>query len=246
MDFSSFYVDTEQFVTYSLEHGLSILAVAIFGWWFVRRGATVWSDDQRWRYAIILAIVLYGTQLFKVFIRLYLGNFDKTTDLPLELCNLLPLFMIIALVTRSRLLLSIIFFWILGGTSQANVTPTLRNVLPHYEAIRYWAIHMGLPILAIYSWVVLGFRYTFKDVVRSALALNVLAAVIYPLNLALGSNYLFLMGKPDGTTIYDLLGPWPWYIMSIEFVMLVVFSIILLHFLGYERWRGRGVRTVSS
>ena len=241
MDFTTFYTDTISFTNYGMEHFFSVMVVLLFGVWFLRKGKYDWNEKQQWRYVIIFAVVLYAIQLFKTFIRLYLGNFDITEDLPLQLCNILPLIVAVALYYRSRMVLSVVFFWILAGTAQANITPTLLNTFPHYEAIRYWAIHTGLPVIAIYLYYVLGYRFTLKDAVRSALALNILAAVIYPLNLALGSNYLYLVDKPPGTTIYNLLGPWPWYILNIEFVMLVLFSAVLIPFAIYERLRGSKV-----
>lgn len=237
MDLSGFYTDTTDFVSYSLEHFVSVLVVVLFGVSFLYQGKYKWNEKQKWNNAIVLACILYAIQLFKTFIRLYLGNFDITEDLPLQLCNILPLLMIIGLAYRSRLILSVTFFWILAGTAQANITPTLFNVFPHYEAIRYWAIHVGLPVLAVYTFYVLGYRYTMYDAVRSALGLNVLAAFIYPINLALGANYLYLNAKPPAGTIYDLLGPWPWYIISIEALMLVLFSVVLVPFLVYSRLR---------
>ena len=239
MDISAFYTDSISFTNYGLEHFFSVLLVATFGLWFLRKGKYYWDEKQKWRYVIIFAAVLYGIQLFKTFFRLYLGNFDITEDLPLQLCNILPLILVFALYYRSRLVLSVVFFWILAGTAQANITPTLQNTFPHYEAIRYWAIHVGLPVIAIYLYYALGYRFNFKDAVRSALGLNVIAAIIYPLNIFLGSNYLYLNAKPPGTTIYNLLGPWPWYILNIELVMLVLFSAVLIPFLIYERVRGQ-------
>lgn len=241
MDISAFYKDTISFNSYSLEHFFSVVLVAVFGVWFLRKGKYSWNEKQKWKYAIIFAATLYGIQLFKTFIRLYLGNFDITEDLPLQLCNILPLILVFGLYFRSRLVLSIIFFWILAGTAQANITPTLLNTFPHYESIRYWAIHTGLPVLAIYLYYALGFRFQIIDAVRSALSLNLLAAIIYPVNIWLGSNYLYLNAKPPGTTIYNLLGPWPWYIMNIEFVMLVLFSIVLIPFAIHEKYRGQNV-----
>lgn len=238
MDLSAFYTDTVSFSNYGFEHLVSVLSVLLFGIWFNRQGRRKWNEEQQWRYALIFAVALYGIQLFKTFIRLYLGNFDITEDLPLQLCNILPLLVTLGLYFRSRLILSVTFFWILAGTAQANITPTLLNTFPHYEAIRYWTIHVGLPVIAVYVYYVLGFRFRIKDAVRSALALNVLAAVIYPINCLLDSNYLYLIGKPPGTTIYNLLGPWPWYIMNIEFLMLVLFSLVLVPFYIYERIKG--------
>jgi len=197
-------------------------------------GKTRWNKEQQWRYGLIFTVVLYAVQLFKTFIRIYLGNFDASTDLPLELCNIIPLIMLIGLWMRSRLVLSIIFFWIMAGTIQANITPTLLNTFPHYEWIRYWLIHTGLPIMAIYTFYVLGFRYTFRDIVRSALAMNIVAAVVYLINIALDSNYMYLVAKPPPGTIYDVLGPWPWYIVSLEVALLIFFSIAYLPFRVYS------------
>jgi len=241
MDFSAFYTDTTNFEAYSVEHFCGVFAMFVFGVWFLYMGKYKWTKAQQWKYAKIFTIALIAIQLFKTFIRLYLGTMDPATDLPLQLCNMLPFLMLFALIRKSRMLLSVIFFWILAGTAQANITPTLLNELPHYEAIRYWMIHMGLPILAIYSFYVLGFRYTFRDVVRSALGLNVMAAIIYPINYFLDANYLYLNAKPPPGTIYDLLGPWPWYIMSLEGVMLILFSIVLIPFLVYHKLRGHTV-----
>ena len=235
MKWADFYTDSVSFSSYGMEHLISVLVVAIFGVWFLRKGKYSWNEDQKYRYAIIFAAILYGIQLFKTFIRLYLGNFDITEDLPLQLCNFLPVLLIIGLVYRSRLILSVIFFWILAGTAQANITPTLLNTFPHYEAIRYWAIHTGLPVLAIYLYYVLGYRFTLKDAVRSALALNLVAIVLYPLNIWLNSNYLYLVAKPPGKTLYSLLGPWPYYLMGLETLLLILFSGVLIPFMIYER-----------
>ncbi len=224
-----FYIDSTDFVNYGIEHFVSVLVMVVFGILFLKMGKR-WNEEQKWKYPIIFAISLLCIQLFKSVIRLYLGNFDITEDLPLHLCNFLPMLMIIGLIYKSLKLISVLFFWILGGTIQANVTPTLLDVFPHYEAIRYWTVHMGLPILAIYTAYVLEYRFTFRDALRSALSLNIVVAIVYPLNLLLGSNYMYLVHKPPPGTIFDILGPWPWYILSLELVMFVLFAVLLIPF----------------
>ncbi len=234
MQFSDFYIDTAGFVAYTSEHFWGVFSVVLFGVWFLYMGKYKWNEEKQWRNALIFASALYVLQLFKTFIRIYLGNFNVTTDLPLELCNIIPLLMTIALWRKSRMLLSVIFFWIMAGTIQANITPTLHNVFPHYEWIRYWVIHSGLPVLAIYSFYVLGFRYNFRDIVRSALGMNILASIIYIINIYLNANYMYLVAKPPHGTIYDFLGPWPWYILSLEFALIIFFSVVLSPFLLYS------------
>jgi hypothetical integral membrane protein (TIGR02206 family) len=234
LQFSDFHTDTADFVAFSLEHFWGVSVVVLFGVWFLYMGKYKWNEEQKWRNAIIFTSVLYGIQLFKTFIRIYLGNFNIVTDLPLELCNMIPFFMLIALWRKSRMILSVIFFWIMAGTIQANITPTLLNVFPHYEWIRYWLIHSGLPVMAIYTFYVLGFRFNFRDIVRSALGMNIIAAFIYLVNLLLDANYMYLVAKPAQGTIYDVLGAWPWYIVSLELALLIFFSAVLLPFRLYS------------
>jgi hypothetical protein len=46
----------------------------------------------------------------------------------------------------------------------------------------------------------------------------------------LGSNYLFIMRPPDTPSLIDMLGPWPWYILSLEAIAL---ALCLLLYLPY-------------
>jgi hypothetical integral membrane protein (TIGR02206 family) len=122
------------------------------------------------------------------------------------------------------------FFWIMAGCAQSIFTPTLTESLPNYEAIRYWAVHAVIILGALYGSIVLGYTVTWRDALRSAIGLNVVAAILYPINIVLGANYMYLNAKPPGTTFYDLLGPWPGYIVALEGVIFVFFGLILLPF----------------
>jgi hypothetical integral membrane protein (TIGR02206 family) len=113
---------------------------------------------------------------------------------------------------------------------QAVFTPTLFESLPHFEAIRYWIVHAGLPILMLYGAMVYGFRLKFRDILWSLFYLNIVTAVIYPINLLTGGNYLYIMEKPPGPTMFDIMGPWPFYILSCEIVFLVLSFILYLPF----------------
>lgn len=91
-------------------------------------------------------------------------------------------------------------FWVILGVSQANFTPSVEFTLFHYDAIRYWMVHLGLVLLAIYPAIAWKWMLEFKDVLRTFFALNGIALIIYGFNVVLNSNYMYLMGKPPGTT----------------------------------------------
>ena len=49
-------------------------------------------------------------------------------------------------------------------------------------------------------------------------------------NLAVGSNYMFLMRKPDTASLLDLLGPHPVYIFVEELIALTLFILMYIVF----------------
>lgn len=223
--------DNDTFVRYSTEHWVSLVFWWIVGLSMIYLARNRWNESQQRRYIFYFGLFIAFTQLFKVFARLYLGTFDITKDLPLELCNTMALAMPWIMYYKSRFGWSLLFFWICAGTAQAMITPTHTAAFPNYEAIRYWAVHVGLPIMAIYGAAVYGWRLTWKDALYSGIGMNVVALIVYLINSLIGANYMYLNAKPPGTTLYSILGPWPWYILSLELVIVVLFSLLIVPFL---------------
>jgi hypothetical integral membrane protein (TIGR02206 family) len=224
----SFYTDSHLDVTHKPEHWVNVGIYFALGFLLLYLGRYKWNEEQRYKYIVWISVFIYGLQIFKTCIRLYLGNFNHETDLPLHVCNILPLGMALVYGMRNRALFGILFFWVMCGTLQANFTPTLWDYFPHYESIRYWATHSLLPFIAIYGLVVIGFKINFRDVIISWLAMTVGAYLMYHVNNALGSNYWFVNAKPNAKTIYDLLGPWPTYMFQLFPVVLVLFTVMFL------------------
>ncbi len=125
----------------------------------------------------------------------------------------------------------------MAGCAQSIFTPTLTETLPHYEAIRYWLVHGVIILGALYGWLVFGYHLRWKDALVSMIGLNVLALIMFPINVWLQANYMYLNDKPPGTTFYDLLGPWPHYIWMLEFVVVAFFGILLIPFYFKEQSR---------
>lgn len=226
--FQSFYVDRHTDVSHTFEHYFSVFVYFMIGFWLLYKGKNSWSKEQGRKYIMFLCLFIFGLQVFKTCIRLYLGNFNIATDIPLQVCNLMPLAMFFVFYLNSRALFGIFFFWIMCGTLQSNFTPTLWDHFPHYESIRYWATHALLPFIAVFGLVAMKWTLNYKDVIISWLSMTAGAYIMYHINNFLGANYWFVNNKPKAATMYDLLGPWPDYMFQLFPIAWVLFTATFL------------------
>ena len=226
----AFLLENGNFENYGLEHLVCFSSCILGIFLMLYIGKKHWSDDQNKLYLTIICTAGALLQLFKVGYRYQAGYFDVTNDLPLHLCNILTLLMPLVVWFNWKKLWGITFFWIIAGCAQAIFTPTLTESMPHYEALRYWVVHAVIILVALHGIVVFNYKLTFYDAFRSILAMNILAAILYPINVALQSNYMYLNAKPPGKTFYDLLGTWPGYIVALEIIVIVLFTMMVLPF----------------
>lgn len=243
---NSFFGTTNYFTSYSPEHFLLLFGFLFFAIWFFRFMKTRSEENQR-KALLSIAVALTVAQLIKIPLNHYTGTFDVTKDIPLHMCNFLPFIMIGVYITKSRIIWATVFFWIILGVSQANFTPSVDYSLFHYDAIRYWMVHLGLVLLALYPAIAWKWELELRDVARTLIWLNIVAVFIYGINLILDSNYLYVMGKPPGTTFFSILPPWPTYILVLE-VIIVIWSLMVLGIFKMVRKKGYSdkSRTIES
>ena len=58
---------------------------------------------------------------------------------------------------------------------------------------------------------------------------------VFLVNLLLGSNYAYLMGKPPTASAFGYLGDYPWHLLVSEALALVLFVLVLLPALPRKR-----------
>lgn len=147
-------------------------------------------------------------------------------SLPLELCSLSLLVAIILLWTGYQRLYPFVFFAGIGGALQAVLTPVLDLSYPHFRYFHFFYTHGGIILTALYFTWVKGYRPTFKGVLLTMLILNLLLPFIFFINRIVDGNYMFLRMKPVNGSLLDYLGPYPWYLLSLEAVAFLIFTIL--------------------
>jgi hypothetical integral membrane protein (TIGR02206 family) len=96
-------------------------------------------------------------------------------------------------------------------------------------------MHLLVVWAAVYLTAGLRVRPSWR-LYRSTVALTLLWAVsVMAFNVAFDTNYGFLNAKPSTGSILDLLGPWPWYVVTEIVMVTVVWALITLPWTGVRR-----------
>jgi len=147
--------------------------------------------------------------------------------LPLHVCGMTVLLSVATLLWRRRLTYELVYFWGLAGASNAMVTPELTEGFPGYHFFQYFISHAGIVVTAVFATWGLGMRPTLRSLVRAFVLMNVVAAVMAPLNHVLDANYMYLCEPPETASPFLFL-PWPWYIAWLEVLALAFFGALYL------------------
>lgn len=165
------------------------------------------------------------------------GQWTIQTMLPLHLCSLFVFLSAIMLVTKSYAIYEFAYFLGIGGATQALLTPDVGIYgFPHFRFFQIFISHGSIVTAAIYMTVVERYRPYWKSLLRVVVWANLYMLFVGLVNVLIGSNYLFIARKPDTPSLLDVLGPWPWYILSIEAVGLVIGLLLYLPFALREQF----------
>ncbi|MEM7103636.1 MAG: TIGR02206 family membrane protein [Bacteroidota bacterium] len=221
-----FFAYNQDFVLFGNQHIL-VMGLMVVLCIILPLAARSWGYSRKLTVSRIIAVSLAVSAIAYPVIRALLGDFDKTTDLPLDLCNISAFLMPIIMWTPKKKYHGVLYFLVLAGTLQAVLTPHLYNGWPNFTFIKYWVIHAGLIVYVVYITVAFKFYPDWKSLIKAFVALQVYAIILYGINSLLESNYFYIMEKPPTGSALDYLGPWPWYILVCEGLVLVLFAIVL-------------------
>lgn len=195
---------------------------------------------------ISLAFLFLLSRLSLDFWYIYTGHWKLSSSLPLELCSISSFLCALMLLTRHKFLVEVLYFIALSGSLQALVTPELYFGFPQYRYLQFFLDHFLLllsPLLMIWLEDV---KIKAFSIIKAWLFLNGLALLVYMLNKLLQANYMYLMYKPSTPSLMDYLGDHPYYLLSLEVIALVLFSVLYLFFRASQEWKGREVRESSK
>ncbi len=222
----TFFTYNKDFDTFGTQH-LVVLGISFFLCialpYFAKHNLS--AKRQLWLSRIMALWISFGAFNY-IFILLLLGDFNYKTDLPFDVCNFTAAILPFIMWKPTKRVHEILYFWILAGTMQGIITPHLYNGFPNFIFIKYWTVHGGLVVYAIYITYVFGFKPTIRSIWKAFILLLGYLVVIYFINLLLGSNYAYVVHKPPTSSVLDYFGPWPVYIFVGATLGLLLFFIV--------------------
>jgi hypothetical integral membrane protein (TIGR02206 family) len=174
----------------------------------------------------LLGLVLIGYAATIYLLKGIDGELSWQYALPLEFCHWVMFAVVISLFRPTPILSEIAYFWGAAGTLQATLTPDITQGFPSWEFILFFWSHGGILLAILFLFVGQNFRPRRGSIWRMMLAANLYAATVGILDKLFGWNYGYLCGKPYQPSLMDYLGPWPWYLVSLEFIALLSFWLL--------------------
>lgn len=193
-------------------------------------------DSTRRTVRWTLAVVIWTAEASWHAWNYFTGQWNVQNLLPLNLCSALIWLTGFMLIFENQTIYEFAYFLGIGGAIQYLATPDLSIYgFPHFRFFQTFTSHGLLVTCAIYMTVVEGFRPRWKSMLRVIIIANLYMVAIFFLNRWIGSDYLFVNGKPATASILDLLPPWPYYIIYMELLGLVTCLLLYLPFFIRDR-----------
>lgn len=176
---------------------------------------------------MVLAVCMFVDIFLGPAVRAGVYGMPLAEHLPLHLCGMTVTLGTFMLWMRSYRLYEVLYFWGTGGALVALMTPDLLQAFPHPVFFLFFLSH-GLGFMSImFATLVMGFRPRPRSLLIVMAVTAAYALLMVPVNLLLGSNYLFLLAKPAQPSPLDWFGPWPSYVPGL--VGMVACALFLLY-----------------
>ncbi len=235
---------TSRMQAYGLTHlvPLSLLTLGIVAVIWVGRRQRTYEGPSRFSRGFALAIPLTTIPLQA---HEWVTDFDLFIDLPIHLCDLAWVAAAVALWTHRPYPTALACFWGLTLTTQGVFTPDVKD-FPEVSYLTYWGLHLMIVLAAVYLVFGLKLLPRWRDYGWAVATTAAWAVAAYVLNLALDANYGYLRYKPESSSMLDLLGPWPLYILSEIVIVAGVWALITLGLRTWARQEGSTRTPVRS
>ena len=193
-----------------------------------------WKHEESLRYVLGFALILSELCYYWRLVGVPELGPNPVENLPIGVCGWASIFCSFMVIGKTQSLFDISYFWLLSGSLFALLTPTpLTYTGPtRFRYYQFWAQHTLGYVAIFYMIFVYGMRPTVRSMVKSYLALVLLAVIAYHVNVMIpGANYLYMARPEAAPSVLDILPPN--FALRISIMAAV---ITLMYGLAYLPW----------
>src|SRR5947208_2278969 len=216
-----------EFHAYGIPHFTVILLTIVLP--FVLAAIVRQTKSTRLERIIVVAlstILILNYATYLVFVRYRGGAVTWQQLLPLQLCDWGMVVVIIAMWSGRQRWFEVAYFWGIGGTVQAVLTPNLHFGFPDFRFFSFFISHCGIIIGVVFLMLTRRYRPYPMSIVRVFLWSEFYFVVTIIADELTGFNYGFLRHKPEAFSILSFLSD------SRPLYLLEMHGVALLFFLG--------------
>jgi len=189
----------------------------------VRRGKSPLVERSIVFSLSIVLVLNYAA--YMMFVR-RLGGVSWQHALPLQLCDWGMVVVIVAMWTGNQRWFEVAYFWGLGGTLQAVLTPNLPFGFPDFRFFDFFISHSGIIVGVVFLMLVHRYRPRLMSIPRVFAWSELYFIITFIADALTGYNYGFLLHKPEAFSILDFLSD------SRLLYLVQLHGVALLFFLG--------------
>ena len=226
-----------EFTNFSLAHFLPILLVAglIYLIYRYRNRLQGWRHEELMRYILAFALIISEMSYYWRLVGLPSLGPNPVDHLPITVCGWAVVFCSYMVIGKNQTLFDISYFWLFAGSIFALITPTVISYTgpTRFRYYQFWAEHTLGYVAIFYMIFVHNMRPNLKSILKSYIALAVLAVIAYFSNRMIGpgANYLFMARPEDTPSILDILPP----NFALRLLIMAA-TITLLYAVAYLPW----------
>ena len=224
------------FTLFGALHWAILVSIAFVTWLCVALYRAAPSRRIDWSISACLASMLIGSKLVEVVAIWSAGRLTLQNGLQMHLCDWSVFLVALLLFFRMPLLYELLYFWAVTGVSQALLTPDHSFLFSSWRMGAFFVSHGATLVGVLYLTFAHGMRPTASSIPKAFALTQVYVLSAALVDWLLICNYGYLRTKPESASLFDYLGPWPWYILAAEVVVFTLFTLAYLPYAWLD-WR---------
>ena len=155
------------------------------------------------------------------------GTWDIQYNLPIQLCGISSLICcVLPFIKKKDKLFQFVYYTGVIGGIMAILTPQMNyfdGSLRYY--LNYYISHSLIIALPVFMFLHLDLKLPKFSWFKIWIHLNILMAIIMPINFLLDSNYMYVNAPPEVSNPL-VIGEWPYYLLIWEPLVMIIAYLI--------------------